>query len=31
MQERVEIMRRNAEEAEASGDWSELLGKVETT
>ena len=31
MQDRIEIMRRNVEEAEASGDWSELLGKVETT
>ena len=31
MQDRIEIMRRNVEEAQASGDWSELLGKVETT
>ena len=31
MLDRIEIMRRNVEEAEASGDWSELLGKVETT
>ena len=31
MQDRIEIMRRNVEEAQTSGDWSELLGKVETT
>ena len=31
MQDRIEIMRRNVEEAEASGDWSGLLAKVETT
>ncbi len=31
MQDRIEIMRRNVEEAEASGDWSELLGRAETT
>ncbi|MDJ0710956.1 MAG: hypothetical protein QNJ14_11215 [Woeseiaceae bacterium] len=31
MQDRVEIMRRSVEAAEASGDWSELLAKVETT
>lgn len=31
MQERVEIMRRNVKEAEASGDWSPLLARAETT
>ena len=31
MQDRIEMMRRNAEEAQASGDWSELLARVETT
>ena len=31
MQDRVEIMRLNVEEAEASGDWSQLLAKAETT
>ncbi|MDJ0748415.1 MAG: hypothetical protein QNJ11_02965 [Woeseiaceae bacterium] len=31
MQDRIETMRRNVEEAEASGDWSELLGRAETT
>jgi len=31
MQDRIEIMRRNVEEAQISGDWNKLLAKVETT
>ncbi len=31
MQERIEAMRLNVEEAQTSGDWSALLARVETT
>ena len=31
MQDRIEIMRRNVEEAQTSGDWSTLLARAETT
>lgn len=28
LDQRIEVMRRNVEQAEASGDWNELLGRV---
>ena len=31
MQDRIETMRRNVEEAQMSGDWSTLLARAETT